>query len=132
MAKQFLDATGLGILWNKIKSTFLSLSGGAMTGNIEYKAPNGTLLCRIGSNYATPNDKATGQLICTHSPTRNQVFITGNNVDVRAAQGDDTAPSRIIYSSDNIYIRFELADNRRNYKFNIQKLIDDGYLIADE
>lgn len=38
MAKQFLDATGLLYLWNKIKSTFLPLSGGTIIGNIIIQA----------------------------------------------------------------------------------------------
>ena len=30
---KFLDSTGLGVLWNKIKSSFLSLNGGVITFN---------------------------------------------------------------------------------------------------
>lgn len=30
---KFLDSTGLGVLWNKIKSSFLSLNGGGIIGN---------------------------------------------------------------------------------------------------
>lgn len=33
---QFLDQSGLQTLWNKVKSKFLPLSGGTMSGNIEF------------------------------------------------------------------------------------------------
>ena len=79
---KFLDSTGLGVLWNKIKGSFLPLSGGTMTGDIVYKAPNDTILCNIGTNGNVNANEGTGWIGCVNAITEDSTTIQGGRIDV--------------------------------------------------
>lgn len=128
MAKQFLDATGLSVLWNKIKSTFLPLSGGTMTGRINYKSPNGTTLYNIATNGDVAHNGGTGFIQCLTNSGRD-VAIQGGGIDISGDRTSGIELYHIRYSYDNIYIAFDYSGRR--YKFDLQKFIDDGYLIKE-
>lgn len=53
---QFLDTTGLQTLWNKIKSSFLSLSGGTVNGTI--KVASGSNSITLSSSGITKSTKS--------------------------------------------------------------------------
>ena len=82
MAKQFLDATGLGILWNKIKSTFLPLTGGTMRGSIKYRTSNKTAICSIGTEGNVQANEGTGLITCISAPRNNKTLIKGGVIDI--------------------------------------------------
>lgn len=132
MAKQFLDATGLGILWNKIKSTFLPLSGGTMTGNIVCKSPNNTVLLGIGTAGDVQHNNGTGWITCKDANSGAFTHMLGSGIQVFTNNLSDGEPKAIFYQGDNIHIAFyHQGSAGQIYKFNLQKLIDDGYLIRE-
>ena len=128
---EFLDKTGVATLWNKIKEyvgnetkKYLPLSGGTMTGTIVYENGDNTTLCSINSGGGI------GWISCKNANLDINTDILGGVIQVYKSDRSDTEPRMIYYQYDNIYIVFNRQDNtERKYKFNIQKLIDDGYLI---
>jgi hypothetical protein len=56
---KFLDSTGLGVLWNKIKSSFLSLNGGGLVKCI-YNYPNLQIGNPSGAPYLSANSGTNG------------------------------------------------------------------------
>lgn len=78
---KFLDSTGLGVLWNKIKSTFLPLSGGTMTGGINYKSADKTVLCNIGTNGDINHNNGTGWIRCSTNDGTD-LTISGGQIDI--------------------------------------------------
>ena len=79
---KFLDSTGLSVLWNKIKSTFLPLSGGTMTGDIVRKTPNNTTLYSIGTNGNVNANEGTGWIVCTNAISNRKTQIQGGLITI--------------------------------------------------
>lgn len=106
---KFVDGTGLGTLWSKIKSLittetnkYLPLDGG---GDVKTKV--GLL-----ENYVT-----------TYSGTG----VNAKSISILAGNAKAV---QIEYKGDNIYFKSIVAnDNDGRYKFDLNKLIEDGYLV---
>lgn len=100
----FLDETGLRALWSKIKSKFLSLSGGTLTGDISTRSINiltsGTLTIR---DNADPPTTYTLNFADTSGDVRTQIGQIGSSedfrIDVREANG--SASHRAITINNN-------------------------------
>ena len=107
-------------------NTYLPLSGGTMTGDIVRKDDQNRTIYTIGS-------VANGPWIqCFDQGSARNITIDGSEIKVFGGGGTATIPNNIRYAWDNIH--FSLwPDNTTNriYKFNLQKLIDDGYLIEE-
>ena len=105
---------------------YLPLSGGTMTGDIVRKDDQKRTIYTIGS-------VANGPWIqCFDQGNGRNITINGSEIKVFGGGGTATIPNNIRYAWDNIH--FSLwPDNTTNriYKFNLQKLIDDGYLIEE-
>lgn len=131
---KFLDINGVKTLWSKIKeyisiktSNYLPLNGGTMLGDIVRKTSDNTHA--IYSIGAIANGSFIQCYDCNHVYN---TILTGGKIEVFGGGGSATIPSKIVYCYDNI--RFTLwPDNITGhiYKFNLQKLIDDGYLIEE-
>ena len=135
---EFLDKTGVATLWNKIKDyigtetkKYLPLSGGTMTGGIECRTPNNSLLYSIETAGDVSNNHGSGYIQCKNVVTNHSVTIQGGRIDIYGGNGTDTIPDKIGFSDRNIYIYFRQNGISHEYKFNLQKLIDDGYLIEE-
>lgn len=81
MAKQFLDATGLSVLWNKIKSSFLSSNGGGI--NVEWI---------FNYNYIYFSTTVNNNL-------RGQPFASINFIDECITIGTTTYPNITLYNN---------------------------------
>ena len=107
-------------------NTYLPLSGGTMTGDIVRKDDQNRTIYNIGT-------VANGPWIqCFDRRNGRNITINGSEIKVFGGGGTATIPNNIRYAWDNIH--FSLwPDNQTNriYKFNLQKLIDDGYLIEE-
>ena len=107
-------------------NTYLPLSGGTMTGDIVRKDSQNRTIYTIGT-------VANGPWIqCNDNSNGRNIKINGSEIEVFGGGGTATIPNNIRYAWDNIH--FSLwPDNTTNriYKFNLQKLIDDGYLIEE-
>ena len=137
---EFLDIEGVKTLWNKIKEyigtetkKYLPLNGGSMTGTIRYKTPNDTILCDVGTFGDVAHNQGSGRILCSvvDGP---DILIQAGSIKVikKLPYADsDTQPRGIEYSSDNIRITFRQNSTDHDYIFNLQKLIDDGYLIEE-
>ena len=129
---EFLDKTGVVTLWNKIKDyigtetkKYLPLSGGTMTGDIVRKDSQNRTIYTIGT-------VANGPWIqCNDNGNGHNIKINGESILIFGGAGTDTIPERIRYSHDNIHFIFQKDTTAPTYKFNLQKLIDDGYLIQE-
>lgn len=135
---EFLDKTGVVTLWNKIKDyigtetkKYLPLSGGTVTGEIAHKTPNGKYLYSLGTNGNVAMNEGTGWITCVNIGYANSILSGGSLRLQRLGTKSDTEPNYIQYSFDNIHIGIDPSGVRHIYKFNIQKLIDDGYLIEE-
>lgn len=84
---QYLDTTGLKTFWNKIKNSFLSISGGSLQGNLDME-DNGitfsgtTLANTITAGYITMNGDNDSELTsegltCNGSTTEAALSSTG-------------------------------------------------------
>ena len=135
---EFLDKTGVSTLWNKIKDyvgtetkKYLPLSGGTMTGDIARQTPNGTTLYSLRTNGNVAMNQGTGWITCINIDYA-KAILSGDGLSIsRLGTKSDTEPNYIRYSFDNIHIGIDPSGVRHRYKFNIQKLIDDGYLIEE-
>lgn len=137
---KFLNIEGVKTLWSKIKEyigtetrKYLPLSGGTMTGDIIYKSPNESVLCSIGTQGDVAHNNATGWIACDNIGGGARTIIQGSGLRAYAQNSSETAqPYQIEYFYDNIYIYFHPdSSTTRKYKFNLQKLINDGYLIEE-
>lgn len=112
---KFLDSTGLGVLWNKIKSSFLSLNGGGTITN-------------------TYNPSAYNIQINTTDPDWGGIFITGgqnsiNNQRANLYATDDTGVLRLTWGEQGADMNvFEINPSGSNpnevIKYNGENLID--------
>ena len=85
---KFLDSTGLGVLWNKIKGSFLPLSGGTMTGTLTMtetlncKTPNNTILYSLSSNGDVAHNHGTGWIHCKNADSGHAAILSGGQVNI--------------------------------------------------
>ena len=93
MAK-YLDGTGLGTVWEQIKSVFLSKSGGTMTGTITTSEGNHAGL-KIGSTYIT--SAGTGNVVFQNN-------TTGIRFGADAWDYNQWAGLKYVHSSKIIYL----------------------------
>lgn len=123
---QSLIGTGDITIEGGASGDYLPLSGGTMTGNIVRKDDQNRTIYNIGT-------VANGPWIqCFDRRNGRNITINGSEIKVFGGGGTATIPNNIRYAWDNIH--FSLwPDNQTNriYKFNLQKLIDDGYLIEE-
>ena len=129
---EFLDKTGVTTLWNKIKNyigtetqKYLPLSGGTMTGDIVRKDASNRTIYSIGTLANTPF------IVCYNNNNAHNIKISGSEIEVFRGGGTATTPNMITYGGDNIRFQLFPDSTGRIYKFNLQKLIDDGYLIEE-
>ena len=130
---QSLIGTGDITIEGGASGDYLPLSGGTMTGDIIYKSPNESVLCSIGTQGDVAHNNATGWIACDNIGSGYRTIIQGNGLRAYAQNSSETAqPYQIEYFYDNIYIYFHPdSSTTRKYKFNLQKLINDGYLIEE-
>ena len=128
---QSLIGTGDITIEGGVSGDYLPLSGGNMTGRIEYKTPNNTVLCEIGTNGNVNVNQGTGWIVCKNSGADVKSTIQGHGMRIYTGNASDTEPTYIEYFNDNIHITFHRDNTKQIYKFNLQKLIDDGYLIEE-
>lgn len=138
-----LDETGMGVFWALVKeyianhveevtNNYLPLSGGTMTGDIVRKNAGNTTLYSIGINGDINHDSGTGWITCKGADTGGQTIMCGNGIQVIKNNPSDGEPRVIYYRDDNIHITiYHQGSVEQTYKFNLQKLIDDGYLIEE-
>jgi len=93
MAK-YLDGTGLGVLWDQIKSVFLSKSGGTMTGTITTSEGNHAGI-KIGSTYIT--SAGSGNVVFQNN-------TTGIRFGTDAWDYNQWAGLKYVHSSKIIYL----------------------------
>ena len=136
---EFLDKTGVSTLWNKIKDyigtetkKYLPLSGGTVTGDIVRKTSDNTTLYSIGTNGDIAHNSGTGWISCKDADTGGETFMCGAGIQVTKNNPSDGEPRMIYYQDDNIHITiYHQGSAEQIYKFNLQKLIDDGYLVKE-
>lgn len=133
---KFLNINGVTTLWNKIKEyvgtetkKYLPLSGGTMTGDIVRKTADNTIICAISTAGNISHNEGSGYIWCKSIVTGSNTTIQGGRIDISGGSGTDTIPNKIGYGNENIYIYFLQDGISHEYKFNLQKLRDDGYLI---
>ena len=112
---KFLDSTGLGVLWNKIKSSFLNLNGG-------------------GTIVNTYNNGCYNIKIISTDPDWGGIMMTGGvdsaaNDRVSLYASDDTGVLRLTWGEqgeDRIIFEINPANENPNevIKYNGENLID--------
>ena len=119
------DTSIIGYSKSEADSRYLNISGGTMTGDIVRKNVSNSTLYSIGTVANS------GQILCFNNITGYDTKITGGIIELFGGNGTATIPDSIEYSHDNIHFTFIIDSTSHTYKFNLQKLIDDGYLIEE-
>lgn len=127
-------------------NTYLPLSGGTMTGSLYMTGSpqlmliggssdlslkdveNNTLAGIYAFNDHSPvNDKTSGIIYCKNDDNSAEGNLSPGILILRSNNGAVGEPNQISYKYNNIVITMPGG----TYKFNLQKLIDDGYLIQE-